>query len=155
MERAGYAIIVGCDHVYCEICIAEWCTAHAAQCPICRLPIHGLATGLERVVYLSPHDVPNYGLTVVTQSRVLRKDVFRLESVTKESIGAAHGLRGNQYVRFFGKRDRPITTLSEVKMVTSEAYAKKWLLKVEIVTVNQEEMWWWCCEWFRRLVRAH
>lgn len=136
MEREGYPIVVGCDHIYCERCIADWCTKHAAQCPICRLPVYGLMSGLERVVYLSPHNVPSWGLTVADQSRVAGKDVFRIDSVANDSIGSFHGLRKNQYVRFFGARDDPIDSLSEVESATSEAFAKKRLLKVETVSVD-------------------
>lgn len=154
MEREGSPIVVGCDHVYCERCIAEWCTKHTAQCPICQLPVHGLASGLERVVYLSPHNVSSWGLTVADQNRVAKSDVFRLDSVRKESIGAVHGLHKDQYVRFFGERDCPLTSLTEVESATSEAYRKKRLLKVETVPVD-DEGGDFCTRFYRFIKRAH
>ena len=88
------------------------------------------------------------------QNRVAKSDVFRLDSVHKESIGAAHGLHKNQYVRFFGERDCPVTSLIEVESVTSEAYRKKRLLKVETVSVEGGDPD--CCTRFYRLMkRAH
>ena len=139
MERKGRGIVVGCDHVYCEGCIAEWCMKHEARCPVCRLPVYGLVTGAEDVVYLSPHDTADWGLTVGPQTDVEGRDVFRLTRIDSESISEANGLCADQFVRFFDIDDRPVTLISNVERIAAEAHSKKRLLKVQRMRRRKEE----------------
>ena len=133
LDRPGQKIVVGCDHLYCERCIAAWCTNHKAQCPICQMPVHGLTTEAKSVVYLSPHEVPGWGITVKPQTVLPDRDVFRLADVSPESIGNANGLCADQFVRFFGAGGQPVSEIEAVKSLAAEAYAKKRLLKVQVV----------------------
>jgi predicted butyrate kinase (DUF1464 family) len=122
---------------------------------MCRLPVHGLASSTERVVYLSSHNVSGWGLSVVNQSHVSEKDVFRLALVHKESIAAIHGLRRDQYVRLFKTRDSTVTSLPEVHLLLSEAYRKKRLLKIEIVERADNSMRDCCARLCRLVIQAN
>lgn len=134
LDRAGDNVVLACDHAYCEQCIERWCTGYRAQCPMCRRPVHGLATSAERVVYLSPHAGAAWGVKLARQTCVTERGVFRLLEVSPET----ETLRANQLVRVFGTRGKPITTIGAVERFAAEAHSKKRLLKVQTLGESSE-----------------
>ena len=137
MARLGHDIILGCNHKYCIHCIEEWCMKYTAHCPMCLLPVHGLTRKPYDIVYLSPHEVCNWGITVESQSETVDTDVVRLSSVQPLSIGEANGLRKNQFIRVFDTNGVPINSVQCIKEFARDAHSNSRLLKIQ--TLDLEE----------------
>ena len=132
MSERSYACVVGCDHRYCTACIEEWCTQGEALCPICKQPIYGIVNPAENVVYLSPHDTSEWGLTASRQTVVPDNRVVLLTDVVENSVAFMNGLRRGDYVRIvcYPHRER---TFYEIMIYARDTFLKTRILKLERV----------------------
>ena len=89
--------VVGCDHAFCEACVAEWCLAYRAFCPLCRQKVFGILSNRPHRVYVSPHHGP---------WRVrFRQLCGALEIVEADDLTRAHGLEEGSRVHVNGGHD--------------------------------------------------
>ena len=131
LEDTGRALLIGCDHIYCQSCIGEWCIRKEALCPVCQSPIYGFSGLPANLFFLSLHSCPDWGMSLAPQTFLDHETVVLVKSVRERSICHVHGLRDNDLIRVFGANQKPLKGISTIIDFARQAHRGNRMLKVE------------------------
>lgn len=119
LEATATHCVVGCDHAFCQRCVARWCTSRSAYCPLCRQEVFGILCDAPGRVYLSPH----HGAWRVR----LREVACGLEIVEADDLSRAHGLEEGMVIYINGS-----DVLEHACAAIRAAFRDKRLLQVDV-----------------------